>query len=140
MGVIKLLVKKGADIHQAKCDGLTPLQIAALCGQNEVVDYLMSKGAIWILCLFSPPPSSPSSDTQDCSIRHSSKQHTSLWHYPAPQHLQTLSIVPTASAVLVEARARYIETAKREIEEKITEFGMQNNAGNGGAGPSAPRG
>jgi hypothetical protein len=40
-------------------------------------------------------------------------------------------------AALTEARARYVEKAKREIEEKIAEFGMQECAeGDKGAGPS----
>ena len=33
-----------------------------------------------------------------------------------------------------------MEKAKRETEEKIAEFGMQNDAGNGVAGPSTSRG
>jgi hypothetical protein len=43
---------------------------------------------------------------------------------------------------LIETRARYMEKAKVEIEEKIVEFGIQNGAeGDEGAGPSsAPRG
>jgi protein phosphatase 1 regulatory subunit 27 len=43
--VVKLLVKRGASIHQADDEGVTPLQMAALKGHQEVVDYLMSKGA-----------------------------------------------------------------------------------------------
>ena len=39
------LVNKGADIHQADDEGVNPLQIAALYSRNEIVDYLMSKGA-----------------------------------------------------------------------------------------------
>jgi ankyrin repeat protein len=38
-------VKRGANIHQADDEGVTPLQMAALKGHQEVVDYLMSKGA-----------------------------------------------------------------------------------------------
>ena len=33
---------------------------------------------------------------------------------------------------LIEMRARYVEKAKKEIEEKIAEFGMQSIAGNKG--------
>ena len=29
---------------------------------------------------------------------------------------------------LIEIKARYMEKAKREIEEKMAEFGMQDNA------------
>jgi ankyrin repeat protein len=43
--VIKLLVKKGANIHYASDEGVTPLHVAALQGRQEVVDYLMSKGS-----------------------------------------------------------------------------------------------
>ena len=40
---------------------------------------------------------------------------------------------------LIEIKARYVEKAKKEIEEKMAEFGVSSsNAGNsgGGAGPS----
>jgi ankyrin repeat protein len=43
--VFKLLVKREANIHQASNLGITPLHVAALKGHQEVVDYLMSKGA-----------------------------------------------------------------------------------------------
>jgi hypothetical protein len=39
---------------------------------------------------------------------------------------------------LIEIRARYMEKTKKEIEEKISEFGIQDGGGNSGdgAGPS----
>ena len=43
--VVKLLVRKGAIIDQAKDQGVTPLHQAALGVHQEVVDHLMSKGA-----------------------------------------------------------------------------------------------
>jgi ankyrin repeat protein len=43
--VVKLLVNKGANIHQATNQGTSPLHRAAQGGHQEVVDYLMSKGA-----------------------------------------------------------------------------------------------
>jgi ankyrin repeat protein len=43
--VVKLLVKKGANIHQASDGGETPFLIAALKGHQEVVDYLIGKGS-----------------------------------------------------------------------------------------------
>jgi hypothetical protein len=51
LNVVKLLVKKGASIHQASDQGVTPLHVAALEGHQEVVDYLMSKGATFKVLL-----------------------------------------------------------------------------------------
>ena len=43
--IVKLLVKKGANIHQATHQGQSPPHLATLKGHNEVVDYLIKKGA-----------------------------------------------------------------------------------------------
>ena len=43
--VVKLLARNGANIHLANNQGVTPLHVANLYGRDEVVDYLVNKGA-----------------------------------------------------------------------------------------------
>ena len=46
LNICKLLVEHGADINRSgSLDGLTPIQVAAMEGWRDVVDYLMKKGA-----------------------------------------------------------------------------------------------
>jgi ankyrin repeat protein len=45
MDMVKLLVAYGADVNAAALDGTTPLMLAAMNEKQDVVDYLLSKGA-----------------------------------------------------------------------------------------------
>ena len=137
LNVAKLLVNKGADIHQASNQGLTPFQVAALCGQNEVADYLMSKGATFEAVGTSVKVCKccgAANATMKCAI-------CLTVYYCSPECQKKdwkeggENRHKIQCAALVEAR--YMEKAKREIEEKIARFGLRDIAGNNeGAGPS----
>ena len=55
---IKLLLDKGLDIEQKRNDGITPLLRAALAGEADAVEFLISKGTNFNLVYF-----------DDCSTR-----------------------------------------------------------------------
>ena len=42
---VRMLVERGADLNAEGMYGRTPLYYAALCGQSNIVDYLLDKGA-----------------------------------------------------------------------------------------------
>jgi ankyrin repeat protein len=144
LNVVKLLVKKGANIHQDSDQGVNPLHKAALEGHQEVVDYLMSKGATFeatgtlakvckccgaadallkcALCLI------VYYCCKACQVRD--------WKEGGENSHKV------QCKSLIEIRARYVEKAKREIEEQMARFGMRDSSGNrrGGAGFSNSRG
>jgi ankyrin repeat protein len=128
--VVKLLVKKGANIHQAQCQGATPLQIAALCGHQEVADYLMVKGATF------EATGTLAKVCKCCGAADASlKCGLCLTVYYCCKACQVKdwkeggeSSHKVQCKSLIEISARYMEKAKREIEEKMAEFGMQDNA------------
>ena len=43
--IVQLLVKRGANIHQANHQGMNPLHSATFNQRADVVDYLIKKGA-----------------------------------------------------------------------------------------------
>ena len=138
--VVKLLVKGGANIHQASNLGITPLHVAALKGHQEVVDYLMSKGATF------EATGTLAKVCKCCGAADSSlKCGLCLTVYYCCKACQVRdwkeggeNSHKVQCKSLIEIRARYMEKSKKEIEEKIAEFGMQDGGGNsgGGAGPS----
>lgn len=59
--IVKLLVKRGADIHKANDDLMMPIRIAVMHGRDEIADYLIEKGTNFDECLeeccrYSRPP------------------------------------------------------------------------------------
>jgi hypothetical protein len=121
---------------------VTPLHQASLKGHQEIVDYLMSKGAIFeatgtiakvckccgaadaylkcALCL------TVYYCCQDCLLRD--------WKEGGENRHKV------QCKSLIEIRERYVKKCQREIEEKIARFGVSSNsAGRGGreAGPNS---
>ena len=122
LSVIKLLVKKGADILQESSHGLTPLHQAALEGHSEVVDYLLSKGATY------EATGTPAKACKCCGAANATmKCALCLTIYYCSPECQKKDWMKGGEnrhkiqcARLVESRAIYIEKAKREIEEQMT--------------------
>ena len=48
---VELLLDKGLDIEQKRNDGITPLLRAALDGEADAVEFLISKGTSLIWCI-----------------------------------------------------------------------------------------
>jgi ankyrin repeat protein len=136
--VVKLLVKKGADIHQASRQGVTPLHVAALKGHQEVADYLMSKGATFeatgTLDKCCGAADAPLKCGLCLSVYYCCKACQERDWKEGGENRHKVQCKN-----LIEIKARYVEKSKREIEEKMARFGMQDSAGKsgGGAGPSA---
>ena len=120
--VVKLLVKKGAEIHQKS---RLVSSIAALEGQNEVVGFLMSKGAkleatwaaIATACKCCGATGVPLKRCTGCHC--SPKCQKKDWKEGGENRHKI------QCARLVEMRARYMEKAKREIEEQMARFGVE---------------
>ena len=141
LSVVKLLVKRGADIHQASNQGVTPLHRAALSGYNEVVDYLMSKGAEFEtrgtpakVCKCCGATDIPVHRCTRCLVVHYCNPECQKkdWKEGGENRHKI------QCARLVEMRARYMEKAKKEVEEQMVRFGVSSKvSGKGrGVGPS----
>ena len=134
LDVVKLLVKKGANIYQASIRGVTPLHAAACWAHQEVVDFLMGKGAEF------EARGTPAKICKCCGATDAKLKCSGCavvyyccevcqkkdWKEGGEDRHKV------QCKNLVEMKARYVEKAKKEIEEKIAEFGMQSIAGNKG--------
>ena len=126
--VVKLLVSKGANVDEAAHEGLTPLHRAAFYGHNEVVDYLIGKGA-----KFEPIGAANLCACKCCGItgvplKMCTGCQTVYYCGPECQKKDWKEGGEDKHKIqcarLVEMRARYMEKAKNEIEEKMTELGV----------------
>ena len=123
-------MKKGADIHQASIHGVTSLQHAALYGQNEVVDYLMNKGAtfeavgtIAKVCKCCGADNATMKCALCLTVYYCSPECQKKDWKEGGENRHKIQC-----ARLVEMRARYMEKVKREIEELMARFGMSSNS------------
>jgi ankyrin repeat protein len=143
LDAVKLLVKRGANIHQATDQGVTPLHKAALYGHQEIVDYLMSKGATFEatgtlakVCKCCGAADADLKCALCLTVYYCCKAcQVKDWKEGGENRHKV------QCKSLIEIRERYVEKAKKEIKEQMARFGQQDTAGNirRGAGPSNAR-
>ena len=122
-------MKKGAKIDQASDQGVSPLHIAALCGHQEVVDYLMGKGATF------EASETLAKACKCCGAADASlKCGLCLTFYYCCKACQVKdwkeggeNSHKVQCKSLIEIKARYLEKTKKEIEEKMARFGVSSN-------------
>lgn len=129
--IVKLLMKKGARVDQASRQGVTPLQLAALQGHHEVVDYLIRKGSKFEAqgnpaksCKCCGATDVPLKICSGCGVvcYCSSQCQIKDWKEGGQDNHKT------QCKRLVEIREMYAEKAKREIEKKMAEFGVSSSS------------
>ena len=123
-------MKKEADIHQASSQGVTPLQFAALEGYNDVVDYLMSKGAEFE-ARETPAQACKCCGATGVPLKRGAGCETVYCCSPECQKKDWKEGDENRHKIqcarLVEMRARYMEKAKKEIEEQMVRFGVSSS-------------
>ena len=132
-------MKKGANINQVTCQGISPLHQAALEGHQEVADYLIRKGSKFEargtaakVCKCSGATDIPLRLCTGCSIVCYCCEECQVkdWKEGGENSHKV------QCKRLVEIRAMYAEKAKREIEEQIVRWGVSSGEDGGEAGPS----